>query len=180
MLATGKASGPGHAHYRRVGALTGWMTARQTNKQARKTVSPLMAGVFIFRERLKSHPNGIQDPERPRVRGHGPPGTKSASNVGTARSLPSEPPQKKYQSLGPKHAQCLSLPIQRREMLDQNRERGSRSAHKKCTASCSLPLNQRGQSGLKTTGGRERSPQVPTLRLAGRATPAQTNRPSRY
>ena len=57
MQATGKASGPDHAHQRRVGTPTGRMTARPTTKQAMK-------------ERLKSQPHGVQDAERPRLRGH--------------------------------------------------------------------------------------------------------------
>ena len=48
-----------------------------------------------------------------------------------------------------------------------------RHTKSKCAASCSLPLNQRGQSGRLTTGGGERTPQMPRLYLAESATPAQ-------
>ena len=62
MQATGKASGPGPAHYRRVGAPTGRMTARPKSKQ-RKMVCAIEGWCLIVCKRLKGQPHGVQDAE---------------------------------------------------------------------------------------------------------------------
>ena len=42
------ALGPGRTHDRRAGAPTGRMTALPTKREAKKKISPLMAGVLLF------------------------------------------------------------------------------------------------------------------------------------
>ena len=68
MQATGKASGPGHAHYRRIGPPTGQMSARPTTKQARRKTIAVNGRYLIIRKSLESQRHGIQRAERPRIR----------------------------------------------------------------------------------------------------------------
>ena len=74
MQATGKASCPGHAHYRRAGAPTRRITARRT-KKAGKNKIVVNGRCLTLRESLKSQPHGVQRAERPQLRSHCPGGS---------------------------------------------------------------------------------------------------------
>ena len=63
MQAATNASGPGHAHYQRVGAPTGRMTSRPTTKYAGQNISPLMAGVLLFARAWKGNHTASKVPK---------------------------------------------------------------------------------------------------------------------
>ena len=115
MQATAKASDPGLAHYRRVGAPTGRMTARPHEEVSKEKKSPLMADVFLFSWELKGQPQGVQSTEMRRLRSLY---LRVECWHQTACYLPSVQLPMQSQPLGTKGTRCLSLPILARKTLD--------------------------------------------------------------